>query len=1040
MPQEYDIVGGLISEQALKDVEKLSALYASAAENATKLIAAANKTASQIDKKALMAEKLAALEQKTAEAKNRAAVAEEKRNTELLRAQRLQQLMDNQQTAAEAKRAKAVQDQTGYLNSLKAQVKDLTDQYMRLSEAEYKNAKNGTANTLGNEVITNLKKQRQELALAEQAYGNYKMSVGNYSSANKMFGINIGQVLKEIPNFAISARIGIMSLTNNLPMLAESFAAVRREQKEMRAEQLAAVAAGKMQASEMTKMPSVLKMVAQGIFGLTGMMSILMVVMQAFGPAVIDWIGSLGSANTELEIIKKAHEDFLESLKKGTGEFSTATKSFQELSAIVEAGSRGFISQKDVIDEYNKVFGATNGYVKTFEEAQKRMSEQAPNYVQAMGMMALANAFLAESVKKAGEAEAERANKNVNLWDKISFMARNIFDNDMKNLATKEGYEKAVLAERKKNSEKASEDSKTLFQKYKDQYADFAKFAKDNGIDVWGDQNKPKNGKVSTTVQTAQIKLIQEEYYSKERAKLINKMSDLEIQTAKVTDKGIINGYEDRLNAARNYFTSAASVAGIDNAKELFDADQKMGIGNAEIEKIRAANRKKLSEKKITEKEFQNSEIENGKALKTLVNNYETDILQAKDKFNKTILSEQIKFNKTNYQIWQDRYTEEVNLLKISQEEKATLIEQEGRRRQNEAKKQGVGGAFYQAFTGKALDTSNAEIEAERKTSQEKLANEKQTIISSLALAKNGSEEQKKILLDLEEFRRKEAKETADYKLKLQEDSDKKLADLQFSTAKTVTEVLGKLWSNYYANQEYSINKETEVFKAQETEKGKDVEDRLKAGVITSKEAEDEKARIKDYYDAAYKEQERKKQELEVQKFYVDQAMSIARIAMSTGEAIMKAVASGYGAALTPWILGLAGAQTALVLAQQPPKFAKGGIMPYDGMAEVGDGGKHELWVSPDGKMGITPNTPTFMNLDKGTKIYPDINKIDLMSIIGISRTSDSAYDMKRLEKVMQSIDRKVGGKNQTTLKGMTLVEQFNQSEKLKGKTRSLMN
>ncbi|WP_262183992.1 hypothetical protein, partial [Escherichia coli] len=83
----------------------------------------------------------------------------------------------------------------GYLNSLKAQVKDLTDQYMRLSEAEYKNAKNGTANTLGNEVITNLKKQRVELAQAEQAYGNYTKNVGNYSSANKMFGINIGQVL-----------------------------------------------------------------------------------------------------------------------------------------------------------------------------------------------------------------------------------------------------------------------------------------------------------------------------------------------------------------------------------------------------------------------------------------------------------------------------------------------------------------------------------------------------------------------------------------------------------------------------------------------------------------------------------------------------------------------------------------------------------------------------------------------------------------------------------------------------------------------------
>ena len=93
-----------------------------------------------------------------------------------------------------------------------------------------------------------------------------------------MLGINLGQVMKEMPNFAISARIGIMSLTNNLPMLAESIKAVR-------VEQLAMIEAGK-------KAPSMIKLFASSIFGLTGIMSILMVLLQLYSKEIIAFISN----------------------------------------------------------------------------------------------------------------------------------------------------------------------------------------------------------------------------------------------------------------------------------------------------------------------------------------------------------------------------------------------------------------------------------------------------------------------------------------------------------------------------------------------------------------------------------------------------------------------------------------------------------------------------------------------------------------------------------------------------------------------------
>ena len=95
------------------------------------------------------------------------------------------------------------------LKKLKAEVSNLTLQYERLNKTELEGAK-------GTQVLTSLKGKREELAKLNAAYGNHQLNVGNYSSATKMLGINIGQVMKEMPNFAISARIGIMSLTNNL--------------------------------------------------------------------------------------------------------------------------------------------------------------------------------------------------------------------------------------------------------------------------------------------------------------------------------------------------------------------------------------------------------------------------------------------------------------------------------------------------------------------------------------------------------------------------------------------------------------------------------------------------------------------------------------------------------------------------------------------------------------------------------------------------------------------------------------------------------
>jgi chromosome segregation ATPase len=161
---------------------------------------------------------------------------------------------------------KSTNEKLGYIQQLKAQVSNLTLEYERLSQAELQGSKGG-------EVLTLLKNKRDELSKLEQAYGNYGRNVGNYSSATNNLAINLGMVMKEVPNFAISARIGIMSLTNNLPMLAEAIKAVRVEQAQM-------IKEGK-------AVPSIFNLISKSIFGLTGIVSLAMVALQLFSAEII---------------------------------------------------------------------------------------------------------------------------------------------------------------------------------------------------------------------------------------------------------------------------------------------------------------------------------------------------------------------------------------------------------------------------------------------------------------------------------------------------------------------------------------------------------------------------------------------------------------------------------------------------------------------------------------------------------------------------------------------------------------------------------
>jgi hypothetical protein len=158
---------------------------------------------------------------------------------------------------------------------------------------------------------------------------------------------------------------------------------------------------------------------------------------------------------------------------------------------------------------------------------------------------------------------------------------------------------------------------------------------------------------------------------------------------------------------------------------------------------------------------------------------------------------------------------------------------------------------------------------------------------------------------------------------------------------------------------------------------------------------------------AAQREQlERKQRDLDIKKAQFDKAQSIARIVQETAIQVIKNLTSP----LLPLIIGIGAAQLATVIATPIPRYKDGGE--HDGGPMiVGDGGKSEGIVFPDGTTMKSPATDTLMTAPAGTVIYPDFNKMMLNSTMTkpvefkAKSVSDTSI-VKELKEVKKAINK----------------------------------
>lgn len=156
---------------------------------------------------------------------------------------------------------------------------------------------------------------------------------------------------------------------------------------------------------------------------------------------------------------------------------------------------------------------------------------------------------------------------------------------------------------------------------------------------------------------------------------------------------------------------------------------------------------------------------------------------------------------------------------------------------------------------------------------------------------------------------------------------------------------------------------------------------------------------------------ERRQRQLDLERARFEKLANISSIIANTASAIVKQLVATPLPAGLPFVLtiGSIGAlQLARAIAAPLPKFAEGTLDAPGGLSLVGDGGKKELVVTPDGRLIETPDVPTVMNVPKHSIVFPDLKMLTAgMFVNQHGRLVDNRGDIQALGQMLGSkIDR----------------------------------
>ena len=221
------------------------------------------------------------------------------------------------------------------------------------SELERERIKKRIAELEAKEVLTsNEQAELQEnKARLEASQSTTRSTTGAGASYFNTTGQMI-QVIRELPNFAISAQTGLMSLSNNLPTLFEGF---------------------RMAAKEGKGLNGVLKMLFSGA-------TFLNLAFVAFTVVLMNLPAILKAINNDFIDMHQVLGEVGEGLSSGSSELAKQIDEWEMLKQTLLEAQYGLADGAQALSDYNEKFATTLGYAESLADAYKLMTENSDKF------------------------------------------------------------------------------------------------------------------------------------------------------------------------------------------------------------------------------------------------------------------------------------------------------------------------------------------------------------------------------------------------------------------------------------------------------------------------------------------------------------------------------------------------------------------------------------------------------------------------------------------------------------------------------------
>ena len=348
-------------------------------------------------------------------------------------------------------------------------------------------------------------------------------------------GNSINQLSREMPAFAVSTQIGILALSNNIPILADEIKNLKLQNQQL-------VASGQ-------KGIPIWKSIGGAIFSWMTILSLAVTAITIYGKEIGEFFGRLFKGKKAIDEVKESQKALNQAFE--STEYTNAVKDVAELTVNIDLAKQGMIDADDVVDQYNDALGTALGTAKDLNEVEQQMIDKADQYVQMMLYKAAANlalesaaAELFESAQRRQELEINIAKQQKTTYEVISRSATSPGNTDLQIRAQRERL-KNLQKDLKEFDEKSEQKIKSRNSIFRKLQTEEAKLAKSAGINFFEDDNATVSRTAVNNRQRLldQIAAIDAEYARKSFTK-----NEEEVQALK--DKfGKIRTLVERFNA-----------------------------------------------------------------------------------------------------------------------------------------------------------------------------------------------------------------------------------------------------------------------------------------------------------------------------------------------------------------------------------------------------------------------------------------------------------------------------------------------------------